>query len=215
MNFRSHVASGVLVSLNWATSEEAYTPIIPPSDIPQDQIKSERQKSRLNKRKAVTDLVTGTREDLFSGEFDSEYDPWSILERLSPYVGGSGSVVVHSPHIQTLTDLQTQMRATAHYLCPNITESWLRQYQVLPGRTHPTMMTSGSGGYLLHALKIYDDPNASSVMMHRHHKPKKAKTAEAGPTSGVTASAAGTSSEGVTSIEPSSDTIMLDVGEEV
>ncbi|KAG6889975.1 hypothetical protein C0995_012935 [Termitomyces sp. Mi166 len=215
MNFRPYLVSGVLVSLNWATSEEGYVPIIPPSDIPQDQIRSERQKSRLNKRKAVTNLVTNTREELFNGEFDSlivasQYDPWSILQRLVPYVSGSGSIVVYSPQIQILTDLQTQMRATTQYLSPNITETWLRRYQVLPGRTHPTMNTSGSGGYLLHALKIYDDPNASSVLMHRH-KPKKAKLVE--PTSEVVSEADDTSSKEKV-VGTSADMIMLDVGKE-
>ncbi|KAF8078954.1 Gcd10p family-domain-containing protein [Lyophyllum atratum] len=166
MNFKPHIASGVLVSLNWATAEEDYNPIIPPSDIPQEDIRSERQKSRLNKRKAVSDLLTSTREELFNGEFDSliissEYDPWSILEKLVPYVAGSGSIVVHSPHIQILTDLQTQMRATSQYLCPTVTEPWLRRYQVLPGRTHPTMVTSGSGGFILHAIKMYVSEKSS------------------------------------------------------
>ena len=47
------------------------------------------------------------------------------------------------------------MRAEQHYLAPSITEGWLRQYQVLPGRTHPTMQTSGSGGYLLQTIRVY------------------------------------------------------------
>ncbi|KAG5638385.1 hypothetical protein H0H81_000281 [Sphagnurus paluster] len=220
MNFKPHVTSNVLVSLNWATSEEEYTPIIPPSDIPKEQIRSERQKSRLNKRKAVTDLLANTREELFNGEFDSlppslivasEYDPWSILQKLVPYVGGSGSIVVHSPHIQILSDLQTQMRNTSHYLCPNITESWLRRYQVLPGRTHPTMATSGSGGYILHALKIYDDPSASAVMIHRRQKPKKPKMDEEvvkGESTSVILQEDDT-------LEDSTDTIMLDVATKV
>lgn len=64
--------------------------------------------------------------------------------------------------------------------------------QVLPGRTHPLMNMSGSGGFLLHTIKVYvivslrivlhltwlhtsyDDPSASSVMAHRY-KAKKAK----------------------------------------
>ena len=67
---------------------------------------------------------------------------------------------------------------------PEITESWLRNYQVspnyksqrlvfvfiqwlcallaqvLPGRTHPEMTISGGGGYILHAKRIInnDDP---------------------------------------------------------
>lgn len=30
----------------------------------------------------------------------SEYDPGSIIEKLAPYLGGSASIVVYSPHIQ-------------------------------------------------------------------------------------------------------------------
>lgn len=33
-------------------------------------------------------------------------------------------------------------------------ESWWREYQVLPGRTHPEMMTSGTGGYVLSGIRV-------------------------------------------------------------
>lgn len=33
-------------------------------------------------------------------------------------------------------------------------ESWWREAQVLPSRTHPTMSTSGTGGYLLSGTKV-------------------------------------------------------------
>lgn len=197
MNFKPSIVSGVLASLNWATSDEDYTPLIPPSDLPADQIKSDRQKSRLNKRKAVSDLLTNTRNDLFAGEFEasvsccrfffhadihlscyslvlaSEYDPYSIIDKLLPYLGGSASIVVQSPHVQILADLQNKMRALPQYLCPTVTEAWLRRYQILPGRTHPMMSMSGSGGFILHATKVYDDPHASAITLRRP-KPKKA-----------------------------------------
>ncbi|KAF9471731.1 Gcd10p-domain-containing protein [Pholiota conissans] len=159
MNFPSSVTD-VLISLNWATAEEDYTPILPPSDIPTEQVKSDRQKHRLNKRKAVTDLLNNTREELFAGEFDglliaSEYDPYSIIERLSPYLGGSASMVVHSPFSQIIVELQAKLRVLPQFLCPTVSESWLRRYQVLPGRTHPMMAMSGTGGFLCHATKMY------------------------------------------------------------
>ena len=44
--------------------------VLPPTDVPEEQIKSDRQKTRLGKRKAISDLLTSTREELFSGEFD-------------------------------------------------------------------------------------------------------------------------------------------------
>ncbi|KAH6917041.1 Gcd10p family-domain-containing protein [Coprinopsis sp. MPI-PUGE-AT-0042] len=148
-----------LASLNWATSQKDYIPVMPPSELPAEEIRSERQKSRLKKRKALNDHLNNTREDLFSGGFDSlvvatEYDPLAIIDRLSPYLAGSASIVVHSPYIQVVADLQRKLRNRPEFLCPSVTEAWLRRYQVLPGRTHPMMAMSGSGGFILHAIKM-------------------------------------------------------------
>ncbi|OCH89722.1 Gcd10p-domain-containing protein [Obba rivulosa] len=175
MNFRKEVVAPVMSSLNWATADEDYTPsmLMPPAEAP-GQIK-DSQKSRLNKRKAVANSLMQTREELFAGEFDglliaSEYEPFSIIEKLTPYVAGSANIVVHSPFVQIVTDLQNKLRDLPQYLGPAVSEVWTRQYQVLPGRTHPTMNTSGSGGFILHAIRVYDDPKASSVVAHRQKK---------------------------------------------
>ncbi|PPR01928.1 hypothetical protein CVT24_001267 [Panaeolus cyanescens] len=182
MNFPSPITD-VMKTLNWATAEEDYTPIMPPTEYPDDDAKSERHKHRLNKRKAISDLLSKTRDDLFSGEFDalvivSEHEPYSIIERLSPYLAGSSSVVVHSPYPQIVVDLQARLRQHPEYLSPSVTEAWLRRYQVLPGRTHPMMAMSGSGGFIMHTIKIYDDPNAQYALMQRRAKHKKQKTEE-------------------------------------
>ncbi|KDQ63239.1 hypothetical protein JAAARDRAFT_188836 [Jaapia argillacea MUCL 33604] len=180
MNFKKDKVSAVMSSLNWATAEEDYISLAPSAEPPSGQFKSERQKQRLSKRKLVLDSLSDTRSELFSGEFDglivaSEYEPFSIVEKLSAYLGGSASIVVQSPHAQILADLQSKMRSSSQYLGPMVTESWLRRYQVLPGRTHPFMNMTGSGGFLLHAIKVYDDPSASSVLAFRQPKSKKAK----------------------------------------
>lgn len=85
----------------------------------------------------------------------TQYDPYSIIEKYAQYLGGSANLVVYSPHPQILADLQTKLRNFSEWLSPSLTESWLRRYQVLPGRTHPLMNMSGSGGYLLHAIRVY------------------------------------------------------------
>ncbi|KAJ8084519.1 tRNA (adenine(58)-N(1))-methyltransferase non-catalytic subunit trm6 [Marasmius tenuissimus] len=184
MNFKPNEVS-VLASLNWATAQEEYAPIMAPSDLSQDDIRSNSQKSRLKKRKQVSDALYKTREELFAGEFDglliaSQYDPSSVLERLAPYVAGSASIVVHSPHLQVVADLQTVLRSRPGFLAPTVTEVWLRRYQILPGRTHPMMNTSGSGGYLMHVIKVHDDQTATSVASHRQRS-KKPKVQEQTP----------------------------------
>ncbi|KAJ3549898.1 hypothetical protein NM688_g5131 [Phlebia brevispora] len=182
MNFTKEYSS-VMTTLNWATADEEYTPIVASSEPPTGTYKSEGQKNRLNKRKLATDVLMQNREELFAGEFDglivaSQYDAFSILEMLSPYLAGSASIVVYSPHAQILADLQNKLRDLPQYLGPSLTEGWLRKYQVLPGRTHPTMNMSGSGGFILHTIKVYDDPSASSVVSHRL-KVKKARSEDA------------------------------------
>jgi len=85
MNFPLSITN-VLISLNWATAEEDYISgtlglslkfrrlsfllVLAPSDLPDGQVKSERQRHRLSKRKAISDLLSDTREELFAGEFE-------------------------------------------------------------------------------------------------------------------------------------------------
>ncbi|KAF5388511.1 hypothetical protein D9757_004710 [Collybiopsis confluens] len=177
MNFPPAMVQLVLKTLNWATSEQSYIPIHAPSDVTEDEIRSDRQKARLKKRKFVHDILENTREELFSGEFEalivaSQYEPSGIVDRLAPYLAGSASIVVQSPHAQPVIDLQNKLRNTPGFLGASLTEGWLRRYQVLPGRTHPTMNTPGSGGYILHVIKVYDDPSANSVIIPRSQKAK-------------------------------------------
>ncbi|KAF9785778.1 Gcd10p-domain-containing protein [Thelephora terrestris] len=193
MNFDRDMIKQTLVSLNWAMVQEDYTPVLPPTEVPSGELYSDKQIHRISKRRAVVDQLDASRQDFFSGEFDgllvsSEYDPWSILEMTYPYISGSASIVFHCPHLQArlpmefsfiLVDLQAKMKAAGGYLGMNITEAWKRKYQVLPGRTHPLMNMSGTGGYILHALKIFDDPNAQAILIHRQKKRKTEKPDEA------------------------------------
>lgn len=66
----------------------------------------------------------------------SQYDPFSILHKLHPYLAGSASIVVHSPQVQTLSDLQAKLRDIPGYLGPAVSEAWLRRYQVLSRDIH-------------------------------------------------------------------------------
>ncbi|CAH1756353.1 7502_t:CDS:10 [Entrophospora sp. SA101] len=108
------------------------------------------------RRKENYERIKSTREILWKGGFDglmiaSQYQPESILDALTPYLSGSRPIVIYHLNKEMLINTCVRMRISKNYLNPQITESWLRQYQVLPGRTHPFMSTSGGGGYLLTA----------------------------------------------------------------
>ncbi|RXM29386.1 tRNA (adenine(58)-N(1))-methyltransferase non-catalytic subunit TRM6 [Acipenser ruthenus] len=43
----------------------------------------------------------------------------------------------------------------------HLSETWLRHYQVLPNRTHPMLLMSGGGGYILSGMTVEMDPAKS------------------------------------------------------
>lgn len=90
---------------------------------------------------------------------------------------GSSQIVVYSPYLQVLAEILQHTKKQVEYLNPTITESWSRTYQVLPGRTHPLMMTSGTGGYLFHATKIF--PSTFQAESNQHFNRKKGKGGKA------------------------------------
>ena len=87
MNFKPNEVKDVISTLNWATADPDHVPrmysilpygayltsnpVVPPSELPPEEIRSERQKSRLIKRKAMNEVLQATRNELFSGEFDA------------------------------------------------------------------------------------------------------------------------------------------------
>ncbi|KAF9916867.1 tRNA (adenine(58)-N(1))-methyltransferase non-catalytic subunit trm6 [Lobosporangium transversale] len=128
-------------------------------------------------------IVEESRQILFESNFDalivaSQYKPESILEKLLQYVRGSRPVIVYHPHKEALLETSTWMRRCPDLLAPQLTESWLRKSQVLPGRTHPEMSTWGSGGSLLSATKIINKP-VQAALTKRERLAQEKRNAEA------------------------------------
>ncbi|KAJ2585289.1 tRNA (adenine(58)-N(1))-methyltransferase non-catalytic subunit TRM6, partial [Coemansia sp. RSA 1722] len=60
----------------------------------------------------------------------------------------SRMLVVYDQSKEALVELFAWLRESPSFINVQLTESWLREYQVLPSRTHPLMNTSGGGGFL-------------------------------------------------------------------
>lgn len=126
-------------------------------------------------------IVDEAREGGFEGlVVASNMDPATILPHAVPLVRGGGHVVVYSPTpepLVALVDLYSKERRAAYInylargevppaedfpvdprtlLAPTMQTSRVREWQVLPGRTHP-MMTSkgGAEGYVFNARKVF------------------------------------------------------------
>ncbi|KAG0164647.1 tRNA (adenine(58)-N(1))-methyltransferase non-catalytic subunit trm6 [Apophysomyces sp. BC1034] len=141
------------------------------------------------RRKKAAEVKAHSRKLLFDGGFDgliisSSYAPETVLQYLTKYLNGSRPVVIYSYHKEALLSASHWMRKSEDYLQADITESSLRQYQVLPGRTHPEMNMSASGGYLLSGLRVinceFDPSLAPASDNNRRGKKRKAETKKTG-----------------------------------
>ncbi|RCH90847.1 tRNA (adenine(58)-N(1))-methyltransferase non-catalytic subunit trm6, partial [Rhizopus stolonifer] len=126
------------------------------------------QKRAYIRRKTSWEYKVNSRKLLYEGNFDgliisSSYQPETILKELSQYLSGSRPVVVYSFSKEVLLTAAYWMRRSKDFLNADITESSLREYQVLPGRMHPHMMMSCGGGYLLSGLRVIDCPYDPSL----------------------------------------------------
>ncbi|KAK6641391.1 hypothetical protein RUM44_013102 [Polyplax serrata] len=80
--------------------------------------------------------------------------PSNIFKKLIKYLEISRPFVVYYPLREPLVDMYVELKLRHDIIGLRLTESWLRDYQVLPDRTHPNIRISGSGGYLLSGLYV-------------------------------------------------------------
>ncbi|BGO90082.1 hypothetical protein NBRC10512_004020 [Rhodotorula toruloides] len=177
-----------ITSIHWAATDESWSP----PDLPLELAELDKEKEReteaakgkgkegsapkrntrelhkLRKRKATFQKVQDARDEYFRGGFDgvliaSEYEPLSVIERLLPSIGGSAPIVVYSQNVQLLFSANLALRNHPAIISPTITEPFLRQYQVLPGRTHPEMQGMSHGGYILSMIRVLENADAQAV----------------------------------------------------
>jgi len=115
------------------------------------------------------DFLTNTGAD--SLVIASRYHPPAVFRALYPFLAPSRPFVVFSESIDDLEEIRVGlMRQPITAANTRLAESWFRQYQVLPGRSHPEMMTSSRGGFILSGTKIADD---GVHLTHRKNVKKK------------------------------------------
>ncbi|BGP30574.1 tRNA (adenine(58)-N(1))-methyltransferase non-catalytic subunit trm6 [Rhodotorula toruloides] len=177
-----------ITSIHWAATDESWSPPELPLELAELDKEKEREAEtakgkgkegsapkrntrelhKLRKRKATFEKVQEARDEYFRGGFDgvliaSEYEPLSVIERLLPSIGGSAPIVVYSQNVQLLFAANLALRNHPAIISPTITEPFLRQYQVLPGRTHPEMQGMSHGGYILSMIRVLENADAQAV----------------------------------------------------
>jgi tRNA (adenine58-N1)-methyltransferase non-catalytic subunit len=81
-------------------------------------------------------------------------DPTETLLELMPYLASSCPFVVYCEFIEPLTECFRELQSRNMAINMRLSDTWTREYQVLPGRTHPNMSMSQSGGFILSGIKL-------------------------------------------------------------
>lgn len=84
----------------------------------------------------------------------TKYDPKTTLMKMLPYLAPSCPFVVLCEYIEPLVECFRELQDKNLCINLRLSDTWMREYQILPGRTHPQMTMSQYGGYLLTGVKL-------------------------------------------------------------
>ncbi|XP_048130933.1 tRNA (adenine(58)-N(1))-methyltransferase non-catalytic subunit trm6 isoform X4 [Rhodamnia argentea] len=89
-----------------------------------------------------------------------ELDTWNTVKDLMPHLSHSAPFAIYHQYLQPLATCMHRLQSEKMAVGLQISEPWLREYQVLPSRTHPCMQMSAFGGYILSGVKICNPESA-------------------------------------------------------
>lgn len=106
--------------------------------------------------KAPPEVVKLWKETGFSSLIIAapQSDAWSLVKDLLPLVANSAPFAIYHQYLEPLATCMHKLQLEKLAISLQISEPWLREYQVLPSRTHPFMQMNAFGGYILTGTKI-------------------------------------------------------------
>ncbi|CAL5205818.1 unnamed protein product [Lathyrus oleraceus] len=106
--------------------------------------------------KASQEILDSWKENGFSSLIIAapDLDTWTVVRDVLPLLSNSAPFAIYHQYLQPLATCMHNLQLEKMAIGLQITEPWLREYQVLPSRTHPHMQMSAFGGYILSGTKI-------------------------------------------------------------
>ncbi|XP_068865232.1 tRNA (adenine(58)-N(1))-methyltransferase non-catalytic subunit TRM6 isoform X4 [Aphelocoma coerulescens] len=141
----------------------------------------EKQIKQWERRKKLQEAAALLREKNADGLIvASKFHPTPLLLSLLEFVAPSRPFVVYCQYKEPLLDCYTKLRERGGVINLKLSETWLRNYQVLPDRSHPKLTMSGGGGYLLSGITVVldkgkSDPSNSEALKMEEPSSKRCK----------------------------------------
>ncbi|PON93876.1 tRNA (adenine(58)-N(1))-methyltransferase non-catalytic subunit TRM [Trema orientale] len=97
--------------------------------------------------KAPEEVIKLWKENGFSSLIVAapDQDTWSLVRELLPLLSNSAPFAIYHQFLQPLATCMHNLQLGKMAIGLQISEPWLREYQVLPSRTHPCMQMSAFG----------------------------------------------------------------------
>ncbi|KAH3732517.1 phosphoribosyl pyrophosphate synthetase [Pelomyxa schiedti] len=97
--------------------------------------------------------------------------PLEIAKALLRHLKPAGYFAFYSPFIQELTELHEFLLPVSCEL--QLSETWKRDFQLMPQATHPNTHMNDASGYILSGIKIKPRSKFSKVPVNKPPQPKK------------------------------------------
>ena len=129
------------------------------TDLQGNNSENEKEPIRIPYRQKMREESTSSYDMIKEKNMDgliiaSKQHPKNILLHLIKYLAPSRPFVVFSSYKEPLMEAYFAVKETGKTVFVTLTETWLRNYQVLPDRTHPEVLMSGGGGYILSGIVV-------------------------------------------------------------
>ncbi|NP_001090141.1 tRNA methyltransferase 6 L homeolog [Xenopus laevis] len=128
------------------------------------QLALERKRKQDEKRRKESEAAALLQNKNADGLIvASRFLPTPLMLSLLEFLAPSRPFVVYCQYREPLIECYTKLREKGGVVNLKLTETWLRNYQVLPGRSHPKLVMSGGGGYILHGTTVAMDPAKPNI----------------------------------------------------
>ena len=104
-------------------------------------------------------------------------DPTALAKRLLPLCAPSAAIVFYAQYPQALAELMHWLTTEHMAVSLSLSETWVREQQVLPKRTHPVMSVQHVGGFVLSGFVT--EEGASKATVHGTSAAPEAKRVKA------------------------------------
>lgn len=94
------------------------------------------------------------RENLDALIIVAKEHPISIVNALLPFIKPGRPIVIFNLSRDILVETFIHLKGGSRVNGLKLTSNWLRNYQILPNRTHPDVNMSGNSGFILHGFTI-------------------------------------------------------------